>query len=445
VIDTAAVHTLTTIAGLDPQPVGTGLKMFKKLRGLALLSTVLGTAFATLVLSAAASAQSIQPSPYATPPVPRQQVPSQPAANQPATSQPASNQPASSQAAPNQPASNQTASTPICVRLQGQLAAFDQGAADPARADQIKRTQDAIAKQQADIDRAVAQAHKSGCAGEGFFALFSALSPQCGPITSQIQGMRDNLDHMTSDLQKLQSGSDDQNGQRRALIGQLAQNNCGAQYTAAANSQGGPQGFFDALFGGGTILNANGDGAPSGTFHTVCVRTCDGYYFPISYSTAPNRFADDENTCHRLCPASDVALYSFRNPGEDMEQAVSNTGQPYTALPSAFHYRTQLMAGCSCRRPGQSWADALKNADDSSTLESGDIVVTDQNAKALSEPPKSGKPAPSGGAGQPAAGATAASPAAGATNSDATGKRAVRVVGPPFLSASQMSPQTSSH
>jgi hypothetical protein len=253
--------------------------------------------------------------------------------------------------------------------------------------------------------------------------------------------MRGNLDHMTSDLQQLQSGSDDQNVQRRALVGQLAQNNCGAQYTAAANSQGGPQGFFDALFGGGTILNANGDGAPSGTYHTVCVRTCDGYYFPISYSTAPNRFADDENACHRLCPAADAALYSFRNPGEDMEQAVSNTGQPYTALPTAFHYRTQLTAGCSCRRPGQSWADALKNADDSTTLESGDIVVTDQNAKALSEPPKSGKPAPSGGAGQPAGSV----PVAGATNSDATGKRAVRVVGPPFMSASQVPPQPSAH
>jgi hypothetical protein len=35
-----------------------------------------------------------------------------------------------------------------------------------------------------------------------------------------------------------------------------------------------------------------------GTFRTVCVRTCDGYYFPISYSTVPNRFTDDQNTCH---------------------------------------------------------------------------------------------------------------------------------------------------
>ena len=394
--------------------------MLKKLcgRGQAVLQIVLGALLGLLAVTAAAVAQG---------------VPSRPAPNSPALSQPALNQPAS-----NQPPSN-----PICLRLVGQLAAFDQGAADPARADQIKRSEDAIAKQQADLDRAVAQAHKAGCAGTGFFALFSALSPQCGPITSQIQQVRGNLDRTMSDLEQLKSGSYDRDGQRRALIGQLAQNNCGAQYTAAANSAGGPQGFFDALFGGGTILNPAGDGAPSGTYHTVCVRTCDGYYFPVSYSTVPDRFTDDERSCQRQCPAADVALYSFRNPGEDMDQAVSVSGQPYTALPNAYRYRKELTAACSCRRPGQSWADALKNADDSTTLESGDIVVTDQNAKALSQAPKQpGKPPVSGGAGQPSPSATAATSAAksaaGDTGSDST-KRAVRTVGPPFLSSQSAS------
>jgi hypothetical protein len=331
------------------------------------------------------------------------------------------------------------------VRLESQLTALTQGAADPVRAEQIKRSEDAIAKQQADLDRTVAQAHKAGCSGQGFFALFSAFSPQCGPITSQIQQMRGNLDRMISDLEQLKNGNTGQEGQRRALIGQLAQNNCGAQYTAAANAWGGPQGFFDALFGGGTIINPGGDGAPSGTYHTVCVRTCDGFYFPISYSTVPSRFSDDARACQRLCPAAEVELYSFRNPGEDMEQAVSVSGQAYTALPNAFHYRKEITAGCSCRKPGQSWADALKNADDSSTLESGDIVVTDQNAKALSQPKPSGKPAAPATANSVAAAPAAATSATPATTSFATsdgGKRTVRTVGPPFLS-SQSSSQSS--
>jgi Protein of unknown function (DUF2865) len=389
--------------------------MIKKLRGIG--QSVLCGLFAVLAMSAAAAAQGVPGQPAANQP-----AANQPASNQPAAGQPASNPPAANQPAGNQPAANQSSSNPVCARLEGQLSTIGQGTAD-----QIKRSEDAAAKQQADLDHAVAQAHKAGCAGEGFFALFSGLSPQCGPITSQIQQMRGNLDRMISDLQQLKSGNDDQDGQRRAVIGQLAQNNCGAQYASAA-SEAGPHGFFDALFGGGTILNPNGDGAPSGTFRTVCVRTCDGYYFPISYSTTASRFADDEKSCQRLCPASEVALYSYRNPGEDMEQAVSISGQTYTALPNAFRYRKEFTPACSCRRPGQSWADALKNADDATTLESGDIVVTDQTAKTLSQAPQA--KSPKGGAAQPVAAAPAVSP----TNPDGT-KRVVRTVGPPFVSA----------
>src|ERR1700733_3839781 len=57
-------------------------------------------------------------------------------------------QPPAAQPVSNQPAANQASSNPVCVRLQGQFASVDQGAADPARAEQIKRSDDAIAKQQ---------------------------------------------------------------------------------------------------------------------------------------------------------------------------------------------------------------------------------------------------------------------------------------------------------
>ncbi len=365
------------------------------------------------LLSAAASAQT-------APPVPPASIPGPPAQGQ--------------TAAP----SDQPASNPVCVRLEGQLAILTRGGAD-----QIRRGEDTIAKQQAELDRTLAQSKKRGCEGGGFFALFTGHAPECQPLTAQIQQMRDNLDRSMSDLEHLKSGNNsDQEGQRRQLIGALAQNNCGAQYRAAAEAAG-PAGFLDALFNG-HIITPGGDGAPSGTFRTVCVRSCDGYYFPISYSTVPNRFADDQRTCQRECPAAEVQLYTYRNPGEDINQAVSLGGQPYTALPAAFQYRKEFSATCSCKRPGQSWADALKNADDSTTLESGDIVVTDQNAKALSQPPqpKGAKPAKPGTSTSTATGANTTPAAAGVTPvATDTGtvpdapKGPVRTVGPPFVSA----------
>ncbi len=386
--------------------------MIKLLRGLS--AATLGL----LALGASASAQGYSPQGYPPPNRPPQAYPTQPPSPPPGYSP---------QGAPPQP----QASNPVCVRLESQLATIDSGASDPAHVAQIKQHEDAVAKQQADLDRTLAQAHKVGCAGEGFFALFSGLSPQCGPLTSQIQQMRGNLDRLMNELEQLKSGGVDQQAQRQGLIGQLAQNNCGAQYTAAAKASG-PQGFIEALLGGGgTVRDVNGDGAPAGTYHTVCVRTCDGYYFPISYSTVPSRFADDEHTCQRLCPAAEATLYSYRNPGEQMEQAVSASGQQYTALPNAFRYRKELVSSCSCRKPGESWADALRNTDDSSTLESGDIVVTEKNAKALSQAPQGpgAKPAPN-------ANISAAKPASGVTNTPVTDptKRKVRVVGPPFVS-----------
>ncbi len=333
------------------------------------------------------------------------------------------------QSAQNQPAG----ASPVCVRLEAQLATVNSGNADAARQAQIQQAEQAVAKQQADLDRTLAQARRAGCAGQGFFSLFSGLSPQCQPLNSKIDKMRGDLDTAMSNLEQMKSG-DQQDAQRATLIGQLAQNNCGAQYTQAARAAG-PQGFFEALLGGGTVISPGGDGAPAGTYRTVCVRSCDGFYFPISYSTVPARFSTDAQACQRLCPGAQASLYTYHNPGEEIEQAVSADGAPYTALPNAFRYRKEIVAGCSCRPAGESWAQALHNADDSNTLENGDIVVTDKNEKALTQVPK-GATKPQGAGGQPGANATAVPQSDDGGNDVVTDPkdRKVRIVGPPFLS-----------
>jgi hypothetical protein len=337
---------------------------------------------------------------------------------------------ASAQTSPDQPPSNS-----VCSRLEAQLATVDHGTPDPARADLISHAEEAIAKQQADLDRLAAQSHRVGCEGiAGFFSLFTGQSQQCQPLNAQIQQIRGNLDRMMSDLERLKSGNTDREGQRRVVIGQLAQNNCGAQYSRAAAQTPGPGGFLETLLGG--IINpGGGEGGPAGTYRTVCVRTCDGFFFPVSYSTVPDHFADDQRTCQRMCPASEAMLYSYRNSGEDITQAVSISGRTYTELPNAFRYRREFTSNCSCRRPGQSWADALKNSDDSTTLEQGDIVVTEQNSKALSQAPQKGAAGkPKGGAAQPKADPTPAPAVADAPSADQP-KGPVRTVGPPFVAS----------
>jgi hypothetical protein len=322
---------------------------------------------------------------------------------------------------------------PVCPQLEGQLSALDRGITDSSQSDLIKRLDDASRKQQADLDRLTAQARRSGCEGNGFFSLFVSQPAQCGPLNSQIQQARANLDRTMNDLQRAQGNTGaDREGQRRQIIGALAQNDCGPQYRQLANQGGG---FFERLFGPGTILSpADTTPAPSGTYKTLCVRTCDGFYFPISYSTNASRFAEDAQACQRLCPASEAVLYTLRST-DDMTQAVSANGRLYTELPNAFAYRKQFNPSCSCKPAGQTWADALKQLDDQ-TIERGDIVVnTEERAKQLSQPQtdaqgKPLRPAPKGAAATPAAANGGAAPDSGDDP-----KRPVRAVGPTFLPA----------
>jgi hypothetical protein len=368
--------------------------------------------------------------------------------------------PASAQQPPP-PQPPQPQQNPYCSRLEAQLQAFDRGANDSGRADQLRKFEEAAAAQQGELDRQEATARRTGCERNSFLVLFSGQPAACGPLNNKIQQMKDNIERIRSDIERLRGETaPERQGQRRAILVALSQNNCGAQYQQQVAATPPPQGgFFESLFGPKSVLTPNSEepamSGPSGTFRTLCVRTCDGFYYPISAATNASRFGDDEKACRASCPAAEVQLYSHRNPGEGINEAVSvTTQQPYTALPNAFRYRTSLDQNCSCRKPGESWSQALKGIDDP-TIEQGDIVVNDQRAKQLSQPrvdaqgrpvritpPAAARPdlRPSQPATAPAATAsTAATPAAESAPAPAEEpskpdpNRKVRAVGPPFL------------
>lgn len=312
---------------------------------------------------------------------------------------------------------------PICQRLEGQLASITQGG-DSGQSAQERRFEEAIQRQEAELERAVLQARRQGCESTGLFALFNGQAAQCGPLNNRIQQMRSNLDRMIGDVQRMRSGNAaaDRETQRRSVILALAQNNCGPQYAAAARQfqQGG---LFEGLFGN----NWSGPSGPQSgnTFRTVCVRTCDGYFFPISFATTLDHVNSDARTCQQQCPAAEAQLFYHRNPGEDMTQAVSLSGTPYTSLPNAFKYRQEFNAACTCKPAGQSWADAMRHLDDRGALREGDIIVTDERAKRMSQAPQT----KSSGAQAPDATNAASQKQAAPTTPNGT----IRSVGPIFV------------
>ena len=322
---------------------------------------------------------------------------------------------------------------PNCQRLEAQLTALDRGNNDPQRADQIRRAEDAVNRQQFEVDRLVAQSRRMGCGSSGFFSIFNNPPPQCGPLSRQIDQQRNGLERLQNQLEQLSGGTTERAAQRQSLLIALGDNGCGPQYRSAA-LQGQQGGFFDRLFGGNSGVFSAPSGQMGGTFRTICVRTCDGFYFPISFETTPDRFRDDEATCQRMCPASEVQLYTYHNPGEEVTQAVSLGGRLYTELPAAFSYRKAISPACSCRRPGESWAEALKATGPDQTVVPGDVVVTEKNAKELSQPRIGPDGKPIRPDAKPKAPETPAGMVDAPGEADRT-KRTVRTVGPTFLPA----------
>ena len=126
---------------------------------------------------------------------------------------------------------------------------------------------------------------------------------------------------------------------------------------------------------------------------TVCVRVCDGAFFPVTYIGAASRADSLEEVCRSLCPNAEVALYSFPF-GGTIDEAVSAAGEPYARLPNAHKFEQSFDPGCSCRAPGQSWAEALAAAEAKYGHHSHDIFVTARDSERMSRPVQGAKTKP---------------------------------------------------
>jgi len=273
-----------------------------------------------------------------------------------------------------------------CARLQQAIAAH-RGSSG---------SQGAVDRQRAELARTSAYARSLGCGNRKFLIFGSDPPAQCGELDGQISRMQANL----SDLQARAGGG----------AGDLI-----ARYNAECGhaQPAGPGNVFEALFGGLARLAApqeqeapqtdarfedHGDqprqSAPSGEkggvqahsgSYAVCVRTCDGSFFPVSYSGAGSRADSLEDVCRALCPNADMALYSFPF-GGTVDEAASPTGEPYANLPNAGKFEKSYDPSCSCRRKGQTWAEALADAEARYGHEKHDILVTPEKSAEMARP-----------------------------------------------------------
>jgi len=115
-----------------------------------------------------------------------------------------------------------------------------------------------------------------------------------------------------------------------------------------------------------------------GSSRTFCVRSCDGYYFPVGPVTGAAGRRAQADACNAMCPGATVRLYSSRS--GTIETARSESGQTYSAMATAFRYRERLEPGCSCQASVTQGLARLAMTQDY-TLREGDLVVMDAGVR----------------------------------------------------------------
>jgi len=113
--------------------------------------------------------------------------------------------------------------------------------------------------------------------------------------------------------------------------------------------------------------NVNEGGGSTGHTVAFCVRLCDGHYFPLERMLK----GTPVETCRAICPYSKTKVFF----GAEIANAVAQDGQHYGNLDTAFLYRKQLVAACTCNGK-DAFGLAPFDVRNDPTLRPGDIVST---------------------------------------------------------------------
>ncbi len=235
----------------------------------------------------------------------------------------------------------------ICLQLEQRLAQDAQNQSGGQQKLQSLKSELATARR--DQRRAERELERRECYESFLFTRSLRPSRRCNSLDRRSRQAARRVEELNVEIRSYDSGSS--RDRQDEIIRALARNNCGANYQQEARRRDPFTNFWndnesDSYRGPGNLFG----GLPFATYRTVCVRLCDGYYFPVSFSTLPNHFPRDVDVCQSKC-AAPTELYFHQNPGGSVEQMVSHRSQqPYTALNTAFRYRKEFVQGCSCKQ-----------------------------------------------------------------------------------------------
>lgn len=375
--------------------------------------------------------------------------------------------------------------SPLCDRLFARLADLPETMSNDAGARGFDDTRQrnftgAISRLNIELRSARSQQRALGCSTESVIVVNGDNEEACADIDNRIAAIGDDLADLKARRTEEIAGSADDAARRRVLVA-LQANRCEAiDSDLVSASVSGPEaseprrhrniiadlppiGSEDTGLRGLSDPSSSGEplseppisdlSAPNlhlltqdGPLRTMCVRTCDGSFFPISANATPEDFERDAQTCSARCPGATTELYYHPLTGETQDMISASTGSPYTDLPTAFAYKSGSPATrsqCGCRIPTQSAATnpgsgfSTLPADApsprmSTPSDKAVITITTKPQPAETEPASPAAPLPA------TAPAEVATPSVNERPYDPKAHR-VRQVGPTFLPAEESS------
>ena len=274
---------------------------------------------------------------------------------------------------------------PICLQLEQRL--VQEGQKGNQSRDQLPRIESEIATVDRTYNIGATQLDRN-CFETFLFTKTFKATQQCKELQRQVEGAKRRLAELEAQRQDAMSSAG--RSYKDDIIRELARNNCGANYADQARKRdGGSWGEEETIGSSGWTPQGTSGVA---TYRTICVRLCDGFYFPVSFSTLPSHFPQDAEVCSTKC-AAPSELYYYPNPGGAVDQSVAlKTQEAYSKLRVAFRYRKEFVNGCSCKE-----AEFVPTAATPDKKADGGAAAT-TTPKTSAFPPKRADAAPAGGA-----------------------------------------------
>jgi hypothetical protein len=216
--------------------------------------------------------------------------------------------------------------------------------------------------------KARSRAQRAGCG----FSLFGSNIATCAALNASLDRMNRNLDTLRSQRARLARGGSRRD--RTRVMAALDTHDCRGGKVVEKRSHDqktASTGFLDQPAQDGIMpsdaaeepaeagylsplidLSIEKAPRPQGEFRTLCVRTCDGYFFPMSNAASVRDFERDQKNCESSCPGTQMQVFYTRGFDDDPAAMISSAnGRPYSELPTAYLYKKPGEAGvpaCGC-------------------------------------------------------------------------------------------------